>query len=343
MNRFDRVTSLLLLLQTRTVLTAAQLAARFGVTERTIYRDVRTLENAGVPIGSEAGVGYWLDKGYHLPPISFTLDEAASLALGEKLLSVGLDERSWADYRTALDKVRAVLGRADKDYLSSLERDVEVAPAGVAYPGADLGRAARAEPIGRTRDNYLRECRGALVRRQSVDLDYEAGPSGALTHRRIEPIGLFHYGAHWHLIAWCRLREGYRDFRLDRVRGFVPRPERFARRDRDSLQDYLSRLQDAAALAPVEVDFAPDPDRLVDESRYQHGFVGEERTDDGVRMRFMNGHPEQLARWLLQFTTGATIIEGEAVRAALARLAAGAAAHWTGDAERDEGTDDEVS
>ena len=105
MNRFDRVTSLLLLLQTRSVITAKFLSEHFNVSERTIYRDIRTLENAGVPIGAEAGVGYYLEKGYRLAPISFTLDEAASLLLGEKLLVSSLDVNSRKDFNQALNKI----------------------------------------------------------------------------------------------------------------------------------------------------------------------------------------------------------------------------------------------
>ncbi|MFT7214232.1 MAG: putative DNA-binding transcriptional regulator YafY [Granulosicoccus sp.] len=74
MNRFDRVISLLLLLHTRAVVTARSLSDHFDVSERTIYRDIRTLENAGVPIGAEPGIGYFLEQGYRLPPVSFTLD-----------------------------------------------------------------------------------------------------------------------------------------------------------------------------------------------------------------------------------------------------------------------------
>ena len=134
MNRFDRVTSLLLLLQTRTVVTARFLSDHFDVSERTIYRDIRTLENAGVPIGSEAGVGYWLDKGYRLPPVSFTLDEAAALLLGEKLLVSSLDVDSLKDFKQALNKIRAVIDSSDKDYLSSLDVDIEVLPTGSHFP-----------------------------------------------------------------------------------------------------------------------------------------------------------------------------------------------------------------
>ena len=91
-----------------------------------IYRDIRTLENAGVPIGAEAGIGYYLEKGYRLPPISFTLDEAASLLLGEKLLVSSLDVNSRQDFNQALNKIRAVIDNADKDYLSSFDADIEV-------------------------------------------------------------------------------------------------------------------------------------------------------------------------------------------------------------------------
>jgi len=211
MNRFDRVTSLLLMLQTRSVVTAGFLSEHFEVTERTIYRDIRTLENAGVPIGSEAGVGYFLEKGYRLPPVSFTLDEAASLLLGEKLLSASLDRNSHNDYKQALNKVRAVLDASDKDYLLEINENAEQADHD---------------------DRWLRECRSVLVRRQIVRIAYASLSVGDATSRNIEPIGLFYYSGHWHLIAWCRLREDYRDFRLDRIVEFEPLHEQFPRHTR---------------------------------------------------------------------------------------------------------------
>jgi predicted DNA-binding transcriptional regulator YafY len=179
MNRFDRVTSLLLLLQTRSVVTARFLSDHFEVSERTIYRDIRTLENAGVPIGAEAGVGYFLEQGYRLPPVSFTLDEAASLLLGEKLLVSSLDVNSLKDFKQALNKVRAVIDRSDKDYLSSLDDDIEVLPTGSHFPidgvdrldqlknatteSAKVSSAQQGHPKAQgathSGDRWLRECR----------------------------------------------------------------------------------------------------------------------------------------------------------------------------------------
>lgn len=334
MNRFDRVTSLLLLLQTRSVVTARFLSDHFDVSERTIYRDIRTLENAGVPIGAEAGIGYFLEKGYRLPPVSFTLDEAASLLLGEKLLVSSLDANSLHDFNRALNKIRAVIDRSDKDYLSSLDSDTEALPTGSQFPIEEEGGVGQAErsparaDAPRSRDRWLRECRSALVRRQVVKIGYAAQSSHRETTRLVEPIGLFYYSWHWHLIGWCRLREGYRDFRLDRIQSFTPTDETFVRHSRLTLRQYLDEQPGRDELQEVELRFGTEAARFVDEQRYLFGFVDEEREEDGVRMRFLTSVPDYMARWLLQYTDDVEVIRGNAIREALERYSAQLAAHW---------------
>ncbi|MCJ8337396.1 MAG: YafY family transcriptional regulator [Pseudomonadales bacterium] len=328
MNRFDRVTSILLLLQTRSVVTAGFLAEHFSVSERTIYRDIRTLENAGVPIGSEAGVGYFLDKGYHLPPVSFTLDEAASLLIGEKLLVSSLDPASLQDYKHLLNKVRAVLDVADKDYLNSLDADIEVLYEGQAFV---IDGESNLSGIGHdllSSDLWLGECRSALVRRQVVEVDYCGPTSQQATSRHIEPIGLFYYSLHWHLIAWCCLREGYRDFRLDRILKFQPQPQQFTRRSRATLQQYLARQQSQNELLEVELLFRPEAAGFVGEQRYTFGFVSEENTAEGVKMRFLTAVPHYMARWLLQFTDGVSVLKGDGLTCAMRNLSEELSAHW---------------
>lgn len=344
MNRFDRVTSILLLLQTRSVVTAGFLAEQFSVTERTIYRDIRTLENAGVPIGSEAGIGYFLGKGYRLPPVSFTLDEAASLLLGERLLVTGLDAESLQDFRQALNKIRAVMDNADSDQLSSLDEDLEVFPSGshfpldVAYPQAateqsdspDIEqRGTRTQVSASEGDRWLRECRVALVNRQVIDIEYAAHGRDEPSRRSLEPIGLFHYSWHWHLIAWCRLREDYRDFRLDRIQSIQPRSERFTRRSRLTLRQYLEERPGQEMLEEVELLFSPEAARFVEEQRYLFGYIDETRRDDGVSMRFLPPVPDYLARWLLQYTDEVQVIRGDAIRQALQRFSVQLAEHWS--------------
>ena len=352
MNRFDRITSLLLLLQTRSVVTARYLSDHFDVSERTIYRDIRTLVNAGVPIGAEAGVGYFLERGYQLPPVSFTRDEAASLLLGERLLVSSLDAYSLHDFTQALNKVRAVLSSSDKDYLSSLEAAIEVLPTGSHFPiddvyvhhqgerggpsepdsdgarGLGSKEARGAPPSG---DRWLRECRSALVRRQVVEIDYAALSSHQQTKRHIEPIGLFYYSWHWHLIAWCRLREAYRDFRLDRILTFSAQPERFARRSRLTLQQYLDEQPGRDQLQEIVLLFGPEAARFVGEQRYLFGFIDEEVQQEGVKMRFLTPVPEYMARWLLQYTDDVVVIRGDSILKELQRFSAQLSAHWCDD------------
>lgn len=317
MNRFDRVTSILLLLQTRSVVTAQFLSEQFDVSERTIYRDIRTLENAGVPIGSEAGMGYFLEPGYHLPPVSFSQDEAAALLLGEKLLTSALDDQSLKDYQQALNKVRAVMDRADKDQLTSFDADTAALPSGSQFPQSDSAD-----------DKWLRECRSALIQRQVINIDYTALSSQETNQREIEPIGLYYYSWHWHLIAWCRLRQQYRDFRLDRITSFTPLNQQFPKHSRLTLQQYLDNKTHQDELEEVEIIFGEKTAHYVQQQKYMFGFIGEEEVDKGIRMRFLTHIPDYMARWLLQFTNDITITKGETVRASLLQLSAELAAHW---------------
>jgi predicted DNA-binding transcriptional regulator YafY len=342
MNRFDRITSLLILLQSRTVITAKFLAEHFNVTERTIYRDIRSLENAGVPIGSETGVGYFLDRGYHLPPISFSLDEAAALLLGEKLLSSSLDQSSLQDFKQALNKIRAVIDRSDKDYLSAFDANIEVFPTGSHFPIDDtLSQNRSTHDIANNQpdtkikqqdattssNKWLRECRSALVLRKIVEIDYNA-LSNQQSIRRIEPIGLFYYSWHWHLIAWCQLRAGYRDFRLDRIQSFKTKSEQFERRNRLTLKQYLTERPEREKLQEVEVLFSFEAARFVGEQRYMFGYVDQEQQDNGIKMRFLTPMAGYMARWLLQYTNQVTVIKGDYIKKALQQLSLELSVHW---------------
>ncbi|EPJ55873.1 MAG: hypothetical protein OFPI_02530 [Osedax symbiont Rs2] len=314
------------------------------MTERTIYRDIRTLENAGVPIGAEAGVGYFLEKSYRLPPVSFTLDEVASLLLGEKLLMSSLDVNSLQDFKQALNKVRAVIDSSDKDYLSSFDANIEVLPTGSHFPIDDSDwldqkhsanlqdtqqrGSIKAQGMPHSGDRWLRECRSALLHRQVIEIDYAAISKQHHSSRKIEPIGLFYYSWHWHLIAWCRLRRAYRDFRLDRVQSFSIQAEQFPGHSRLTLQQYLNEQPNQDELLEVELFFSAQAARFVGEQRYMFGYIGEEQQQDGVKMRFMTHVPEYMARWLLQYTDEVEVISGDSIRKALQRFSTQLCTHW---------------
>ncbi|QJD77599.1 helix-turn-helix transcriptional regulator [Spirosoma rhododendri] len=285
MNRIDRLTAILIHLQSKRVVKAQELADRFGLSLRTIYRDIRALEEAGVPIGAEAGIGYFL-TGYQLPPVMFSNAEASALLIGGKILAQMTDESIRTPYESALFKIKAVLSRTEKDHLDELAGQIEII------------KPMQPRPYS---EQLLYAIQGALVRGHRLTIDYRAGYSDTQTQRTIEPIGLCHYGVGWHLIAYCRLRHDYRDFRVDRIEQLTELTEPFSRQSRLSLQDYLNRLTQEQDLQEVVIVFSRDMARFAQDQRYEFGFVSEEETPDGVRMTFLTQCPKSLGRWLLMY------------------------------------------
>src|SRR5690606_16673177 len=124
--RFDRIIAFLTQLQSRRIVKAQYLADRFQVSLRTIYRDIRTLEASGVPIASEAGVGYSIVDGYRLPPVMFTREEAGSFVAAEKLMQKFTDKTLGAYYESAMYKLKSVLRGSEKDWVSAIENHVVI-------------------------------------------------------------------------------------------------------------------------------------------------------------------------------------------------------------------------
>src|SRR5690606_32751984 len=122
--RFDRIVNILIQLQSKRVVKAQELADRFEVSLRTIYRDIKSLEQAGVPLIGEAGTGYSIMEGYRLPPVSFSREEALSFVATEKLAQKFLDKESSQRYSAALLKIKAILKSNDKDLLSNMEDQI---------------------------------------------------------------------------------------------------------------------------------------------------------------------------------------------------------------------------
>lgn len=181
MNRFDRITAILIQLQSRKVVKAQDMADRFGTSLRTIYRDIRTLEEAGVPLYGEAGVGYSLVEGYRLPPVMFTREEAMAFVTAEKLMEQFTDESLRATYSSAMFKVKAVLRGEEKDLVEGLDETIIVSK----------DRPMATHPAG-TLDVILK----CVAGKTAAKLCYKAFGSEPTT-RLIEPIGIFMENRHW--------------------------------------------------------------------------------------------------------------------------------------------------
>src|SRR6202012_3026204 len=203
MNRIDRLHAILTHLQSKRKVTAQEMADRFNISLRTVYRDVKALDESGVPVIGEAGSGYSIMEGYRLPPVMFTQEEASALLLGAKLAEQFTDGLVKRHFSAALFKIKAVLRSPDKEYVDSLTEHVAI--------------ISRYAPDSDSPQQYLSLLQQAVVHKKIVHVHYCSSIKEETTRRKIEPIGLLHYGSGWHLIAWCHLRTDYRDFRLSRM------------------------------------------------------------------------------------------------------------------------------
>lgn len=309
MNRFDRITAILLQLQARRVVSGPALAERFEVSLRTIYRDLRTLELAGVPLFGEAGVGYSLAEGYRLPPVLFTREEATALLTAEKLATRLTDAPTAKLTSAAMDKLRAVLRQPDRDHLETLTPHIQV-----------LGPAGRpGQP------STYQQLVSAIATQQVVRLQYQAAASDAPTLREVEPIGLY-LSQHWHVVAYCWLRQAFRNFRLDRIRELTISSEVFTARP-ETLHHYWAAEAARSGREKVVVRFLenaglPEATQRLHDTKHQYGWVSEQPQPDGsLEMTLIIGSLPYLAAWLLPHAGAVTVVEPPALREHLRELA----------------------
>ena len=199
MRRADRLFQIIQLLRRRrTVTTAAQLASRLEVSERTVYRDIRDLMLAGTPIEGEAGVGYRIRPGYDLPPLMFDREEIQALVLGVRIVRQFGDPALARASDAILAKVAAVLPADLEPLLAGTKLFV---PTILSGKGSADGLAIARE---------------ALVSRRRLRFRY-ANERGDASERTVRPLAVFFWGRTWTLAAWCEMRVGFRNFRVDRI------------------------------------------------------------------------------------------------------------------------------
>lgn len=226
MRRADRLFHLVQLIRGRRLSTAAFLAERLEVSERTVYRDVADLMRQGVPIEGEAGVGYRLGAGFELPPLMFSAEEAKALVAAVRLSQPWLDAGLALAAEGALGKMLSVLP----------------APARVAAESLTLYTAPAhfhgLSALERDSLHILREATGA---RRKVGLHY-TDVKESITHRTVRPLGCFYWGRVWTLVAWCDERDDFRSFRLDRIKSLEVLALSFRMEVGKTLADYLRKV-----------------------------------------------------------------------------------------------------
>jgi len=224
MRRADRLFQLVQVLRTRRFATGEELADALGVSKRTVYRDVRDLVYSGVPIRGEAGVGYRLDRGYELPPLTFTTEELEGLALGARFVAAWGDKELASSVGSAMTKIEAVIPEA-------LRRALLDTP--LFTPGFERAAAMSA---------HVGSLRRAIGERRCIHFGYTK-EDGTASTRDARPLGLYFWGNRWTLASWCELRNDYRSFRPDRMQDLVLLDRSYDPDDGPSLERYIESME----------------------------------------------------------------------------------------------------
>ena len=220
MRRADRLFQIVQLIRGRRLTTAAFLADRLEISQRSVYRDVAALQAQGVPIEGEAGVGYRMRRGFELPPLMFASREAQALVACVRLAQPRIDPALAQHAEDALAKILSVLPTVERAAADSL--------------------AVYAPPVGpdpRTRERLqaLRHATEARVKVRIAYFDLKDTPST----RVLRPLACFYWGNVWTLAAWCETRGDFRNFRVDRIVGLETLDERFRDEPGKTLADMM--------------------------------------------------------------------------------------------------------
>ncbi|AWB67195.1 DNA-binding transcriptional regulator [Saccharobesus litoralis] len=223
MRKAERLFQILTILRgRRTVITAQQLADILEVSERTIYRDIQAMSLSGIPIESEAGIGYRLKPDFTVPPLMFTEEEIEALLLGTRMVE-NLSHKAMAQAASsALSKIHAVL--PDKLHRQSVQQ-----PEWLLVFNTQADATAKANQT----------LSSAIKSQQILHMSY-TDEQGRQTERDIWPLGLIYWGKTWTVVAWCTKRDDYRMFRLDRIRQLQPSGKTFQLNADISLQQYIA-------------------------------------------------------------------------------------------------------
>lgn len=303
MNRIDRISAILIQLQSKRVVKAQDIANRFQISLRTVYRDIRTLEQAGIPLIGEAGVGYSLVEGFRLPPVMFTPEEAIAFLTAEKLVDKLTDSSNSKNYSSAMFKIRAVLNLTEKDLLDNIDDRIAVL------------RSPRDQQLRQNDLQLLQPILKCVDQQRILSIQYHSNYKQESTAREVEPIGVFFADNYWHLIAWCRMRKDYRDFRLDRISAIAETEDSF-QNVHPGLKEYLQTKKELSKEGLDLIVISIDRSRAfwLEKQKYYYGFISQREIDGQVEMTFLSDSPENFAHWYLMFGKYARIIESESLK-----------------------------
>lgn len=226
MTQLARLISILTHLKSKRLLTATELADSYDVSVRTIYRDIKKLEEAGIPVYSIEGRGYSLVDNYTVAPVQFTEKEANALVTAQHIIKQSKDVSFVTDFNDAMTKIKSVFRTSVQEKSELLNEKLYV----FEWHYEEFS------------SNALSEIQLAITNYNLVEINYQKANDPTISFRTVEPCAMYSTNKKWILIAWCHLRNDYRAFRIDRIRHYKILSMTFEDRG-FSIEEYFSRYK----------------------------------------------------------------------------------------------------
>ncbi|MEM1094654.1 MAG: YafY family protein [Bacteroidota bacterium] len=322
LNRTERLFATILLLQNRPNMTSRDLSDHFGVSRRTIFRDLRALSESGVPLTYADGGGYEILEGYQLPPLMLSAREAATLLIGTEFMKLQPDASLRKDADHVSMKIQSVLPKGVQAFVESLRQSTVLDPYWL--------HAVQAAEDGE--DGTWYKLSEAISHQRSVLMEYYVKSRDEVTKRTVNPLGLVYYTDHWNLIAYDQLREDIRNFRLDAIQMMYVLSERFEKPADFDLATHLKERGSNAQNHRVVVWFARQAYRRARRT-IPAKIEAERPTDDGTEVTFYFENLDYVANWLLRYGTQSVVLEPDSLRDRVVRIAEALQAQYRSPAE----------
>ena len=296
-----RLITLIMTLQRQPNQKAADLAQKLGVSVRTLHRYFGMLDEIGIPIYAERGPygGFSLVRGYKLPPLVFTPEEAVALYLGTSLVSEMWGRLYQESAQGALAKLENVLPDEQRNEVAWARRSLVA----TGMQRADLSA------LGPT----LEKLRRAAREQQRVNMHYQSTTGDKVTERQVDPYALVYRGGWWYLVGYCHLRDALRTFRVDRIQGLETLSQTFQMPDDFEVHAYLEQEFVDQPVVRAKLRFKPEGAHVALSERSIWEAL-EENSDGSVDVSLSAPDLTWLASITISFANLVTVLEPPELR-----------------------------
>lgn len=304
-NTATRLITLIFLLQNQPNQKALELAEKLGVSLRTVHRYFEMLDEMGVPVYSERGPygGFSLVRGYKMPPLVFTLEEAVAVVLG-----TGLVQELWGDlYR---ESANGALAKLENLLPEEQTREVAWARSSLAVTGLHRANLKMQTPA-------LEKLRRAIRELRSVNMLYQTSQVPHPAERGLDPYALVHRWGWWYVIGLCHVHNEVRTFRVDRISEVTLSENIFVKSTGFDLQAYLNMEMQSQPQITARLKFDVASANIVSGNRSYWQNV-EPQADGSVEVTFLSPTLEWAASTVLMYGPAVEVLEPPALRSMVA-------------------------